>query len=44
MELSSRWCIANARVGRIVRAEAKAAGFEAPIICTPEELLGEDYV
>ena len=36
--------IANARVGRIVRAEAKAAGFEAPIICTPEELLGEDYV
>ncbi len=36
--------IASARVARLVRAEATAVGYEAPIICTPEELLGEDYV
>ena len=35
--------IANARVERIVRAEARALGFEAPVICTPEGLLGESH-
>jgi predicted nucleic acid-binding protein len=33
--------IANARMLRFVTETCRAAGFEAPVICTPEELAEE---
>lgn len=33
--------IANAQTRRAVSAACRAAGYEPPVICTPEELMGE---
>ena len=36
--------IANARKRSLIEALCRASGYEPPVICTPEELLGERYV
>lgn len=35
--------IANAFMKRAIDQKCREVGFEPPVICTPEELLGEDY-
>ncbi len=35
--------IANAEMQESIRLVCQRAGFRLPVICTPEELLGEDY-
>ena len=35
--------IANASMERAIHQKCRDAGFEPPVICTPEELLGEEY-
>ncbi len=35
--------IANAAMKREIDQKCREAGFEPPVICTPEELLGEDH-
>ncbi len=35
--------IANAAMKREIDQRCREAGFEPPVICTPEELLGEDH-
>jgi hypothetical protein len=35
--------IANAEIQRRARSVVDGQGFELPTICTPEELMGEDY-
>lgn len=34
--------IANAEIQRAARLVVREQGFELPIICTPEELMGEE--
>jgi hypothetical protein len=34
--------IANAEKRPLVEAVCRVAGYEAPILCTPDELMGED--
>lgn len=36
--------IANARQRPIIEAICEASGYRPPVICTPEELLGDHYV
>lgn len=35
--------IANAAMERAIQRKCRDAGFDPPVICTPEELLGENY-
>ena len=35
--------IANAEIQRAARGLARRHGFELPVICTPEELMGDEY-
>jgi len=35
--------IANAAIQNRLRRIAEAAGFTLPVLCTPEELMGENY-
>jgi hypothetical protein len=35
---------ANARQRPIIEAICEASGYRSPVICTPEELLGDHYV
>jgi hypothetical protein len=35
--------IANAAMERAIYQKCREAGFDPPVICTPEELLGENY-
>ena len=34
--------LANAEISIGIKSVCKSKGYEAPIICTPEELMGED--
>jgi len=35
--------IANASMQRAIHGICRKAGFDPPVICTPDELLGEEY-
>ena len=35
--------IANAAMERAIHQRCRDAGFDPPVICTPEELMGENY-